>query len=556
MKRSVNPINGQWLAFSALFILSCASTTAQVDSVPLITIDSGRVAGAHFGSSAQEVMFLGIPYAAPPTGSRRWKPPSPVEEWQGVYNADAFAPSCPQPVGSVREAAEQAVEFRQTLRYYKEFRTDEDCLYLNIWTTNLAGKQSVPVMVWIHGGGGFSGSSWIPPFGPALARKGVVLLSVEFRIGALGHLAHPALTAESPHHASGNYGTLDQIAALQWIQRNILSFGGDPRNVTIFGGSDGGTKTCVLMASPLARGLFHRAILESGQCTDFLSPELKKSIRYDGSVQAGTAEDSGLQLTHDLKITDGPNVLAELRSKTADEIIQASQSLDAYSNPTVDRWVLPEQPAFTFREGRQALVPVIVGSTDDEMAALYHPPADPSTVAAYKAWLKQNRFFTYADDIFRLYPAATDAEVPDKFMALETDDMGHGAYFFARDTVRAGQKAYLYYFTYPSKGKMAGRGAVHGAEVKFISGVFRTSSWGQPNDEDRKLADTMIEYWTRFAASGDPNGPGQPKWPAYDPKADLCLEIGHEVRPRPVAHTDKYKVIENSFRTRLAALDP
>src|ERR1700675_1371593 len=182
MKKSLNPILGPWLAFSALSILSCASASAQVDSVPLITIDSGNIAGSHFGPSAQEVMFLGIPYASPPTGSRRWKPPSPVEGWKGVHNADAFAPSCPQPADSVRGAIEQAKEFSQTLPYYKEFRTDEDCLYLNIWTTNLAGKQKVPGMVWLHGGGGFSGNSWLPPVGPTLARKGVVLVSVEFRI--------------------------------------------------------------------------------------------------------------------------------------------------------------------------------------------------------------------------------------------------------------------------------------------------------------------------------------------------------------------------------------
>ena len=317
----------QWLALSTLCVISFVPTIAQVDSVPVAAIDSGSISGSHFGPKAQEVMFLGIPYAAAPTGDRRWKPPDPVEGWKGIRKADAFAPACPQPLDSVREAVEQAREFSQTLPYFKDFRTDEQCLYVNVWTTNLGGKQKAPVMVFLHGGAGVAGSSWIPPLGPALARKGVVLVSVEFRVGVLGNLAHPALTAESPHHASGNYGTLDQIAALHWIQRNIAAFGGDPGNVTIFGQSDGGNKVCVLMASPLARGLFHRAILESGQCNDILSPELKKPIRYEGNAGPGTAEDTGLQLAHDLKVAEGPNALAQLRGKTPDELIQASRGL-------------------------------------------------------------------------------------------------------------------------------------------------------------------------------------------------------------------------------------
>ena len=533
-----------------------SSAGTPVDSVPVAAIDSGSISGAHFGSSPQEVMFLGIPYAAPPTGDRRWKPPTPVDAWKGVRKADAFAPACPQAADAVKEAAEQTKEFSETLPYYKDFRTDEDCLYLNVWTTHLAGKQKVPVMVWIHGGAGVAGNSRTPPLGPKLARKGVVLVSVGFRIGVLGHLAHPALTAESPRHASGNYGTLDQIEALRWVQRNIASFGGDPGNVTIFGQSDGGNKVCVLMASPLARGLFHRAILESGQCTDIVSPELKKSLHYEGNFDGGTAEEAGLQLARDLKVADGPNVLAELRHKTADEILQASHGLDMYTNPTVDGWVLPEQPAFTFGAGRQARVPVIVGSTDDEMGTLYNPQTDPSTLASYKEALKLPRYAARAEELFRLYPAANDSEAKAAFMQLGTDDAGHGAYFLARDTARSGQNTYLFYFTYAGTGKMAGHGAVHGAELKFISGFFRQSFWGVPSEEALRLVETVSGYWTRFAATGDPNGPGLPKWPVYDAKSDLCLEIGRVVKTVAVPHRDKYKVLDEVLRTRLAELQP
>jgi para-nitrobenzyl esterase len=389
--------------------------TAQVNSAPLVAIDSGRISGSHFGSLAKQVMFLGIPYAAPPIHEKRWRPPVPVEPWKGVRKADAFAPACPQPENSVRAQVAEAKEILQKLPYYRDFRTDEDCLYLNVWTTNLAGKEKLPVMVWIHGGGGFSGNSWTA-LGPSLAPNGVVLVSVGFRIGALGHLAHPLLTEESPHHASGNYGSLDQIAALHWVQRNIAAFGGDANNVTIFGASDGAQKVCLLMASPLARGLFHHAILESGVCTDKLVPELKKSIRYEGNEKGGKAEDTGHTLVGNLKISVGPNTLAELRSRTTEEIIRASSDLDLFSTPTVDGWVLSEQPAITFREGRQARVPILVGSTNDEMASLYNPPDDPTTIASYKAWLNGARFSSNADNIFRLYPASTDAEVPAAFI--------------------------------------------------------------------------------------------------------------------------------------------
>ena len=444
-------------------------------------------------------------------------------------------------------------EYSETLPYYQNFRTDEDCLYLNVWTTNLSGKHKEPVMVWIHGGGGVAGNSWTPPFGPALARRGVVLVSVEFRIGVLGNLAHPALSAESSHHVSGNYGTLDQIAALRWVQRNISSFGGDPGNVTIFGHSDGGNKVCVLLASPLARGLFHRAILESGLCTDVVSPELRKSVHYDGNNDGGTAEEAGLQLALDLKIADSPSVLADLRHKSADEIIRGTGNLALYSNPTVDGWVLLEQPVFTFREGRQTRVPVIVGSTDDELGSLYNPQTDPATLVSYKEVLKWPRYASNAEELFRLYPATTDSEARMAFMALGTDDGGHGAYYFARDMAQAVPNTYLFYFTYPSRGKFLGRGAVHGAELKFLAGIFRKGS-GPIEEEDKNLMNTMQEYWTRFAATGDPNGPDVPKWPAYDTNHDLCLEIGKAVRAVPIPHKDKYKAIDASLRGREAEL--
>jgi para-nitrobenzyl esterase len=258
-------------------LISIVAPLSQTDAPPRVIIDAGSLEGARFGAASNEVMFLGIPFAAAPIGERRWKPPQPAEKWSGVRKAKTFGPGCPQSSENVNFFVGLAKEISETEPYYS-FRTDEDCLSLNVWSTNLGGARKQPVMVWFHFGGNTSGNGAFPPFGTSLSRKGVVYVSVNYRLGALGFLAHPALTAESPHHSSGNYAILDQIAALQWIRRNIAEFGGDPGNVTIFGESAGGVMVCYLMASPLARGLFHRAIMESCTCRDYLSPELKVMI--------------------------------------------------------------------------------------------------------------------------------------------------------------------------------------------------------------------------------------------------------------------------------------
>jgi para-nitrobenzyl esterase len=541
-------------------VFCCASfapAQAQIDLRLRLTIDSGTLEGAHFGAAPDEVMFLGIPFAAPPTGELRWKPPQPVEKWQGTRKANSYGAACPQAQDPNTEAFTK--EIVQTFEPYFTYRTDEDCLYLNVWTTNLPGDhpaaRKLPVMFWIHGGGNISGASQNPPMGPTLALKGVVVVSTSYRLGALGFMAHPALTAESPHHASGNYGVLDQIAALQWVQRNIGRFGGDPANVTIFGESAGGAAVCRLMSSPLARGLFQRGILESGTCNDYISPELRIPSHYYGGV--GTAEEIGLRIMRDLDIADGPDALAKMRSKTPKEIVEISGRDSTLSfEGTIDGWVLTEQPATTFAQGRQAKVPVIVGSNSDEATVMIEEDLRASpTLAHYKALLK-NEFTDYADEMFRMYPAATDADVRAVFIAFDTDwGWGFAAHRFAGDTARAGQKAWFYYFTYPARAKYyEDHGAFHGIELKFLTGSFYPSHWGEPNAEDKKLVDVMTGYWTQFAKTGDPNGPGLPQWPLYDRKADLVLEIGHEVKLRPTPHADRFPVFERSLNSRLASI--
>jgi para-nitrobenzyl esterase len=542
----------RWLFLLGVCFICFAAPSSQTDAPPRVIIDAGVLEGARFGTTPNEAMFLGIPFAMPPTGERRWKPPQPVEKWPGVRKAKFFGPGCPQSNDDVDFFKGLAKEIAETEPYYA-FRINEDCLSLNVWSANLGGARKLPVMVWIHFGGNTSGNGAFPPFGPSLSSKGVVYVSINYRLGALGFLAHPALTAESPHHSSGNYAILDQIAALQWVQRNIAKFGGDPGNVTIFGESAGGVMVCYLMASPLARGLFHRAIMESCTCRDYISPELKRSIRYFGG--SGAAEEIGLRLARDLGIPDGPDALAKLRQKNPEDILRATQednALNFYAGGTIDGWVLREQPAITFSEGRQARVPVIVGSNADEGSQAV---LEPSTVANYRAWL-EDHFLEYADEVFAIYPASSDAGVRAAFIALSNDYVrGQTVHALARDTASVGQRAYLYYFSYPGKGATAGLGSFHTLELAFVGGgYFRKARWGEPTAEDWKLAGIMSGYWTQFAATGNPNRPGLPKWPIYDLETDLCLELGREIRVRPTPHRERFGVFERSLKSRLTPM--
>jgi para-nitrobenzyl esterase len=442
---------------------------------------------------------------------------------------------------------------------YYSFHIDEDCLFLNVWTTNLPGdhpSEKLPVMVWIHGGGNLNGASQGPwqPIGAALARKGVVVVSINYRLGVLGFMGHPALTAESPHHSSGNYGLLDQIAALEWVKRNIAKFGGDPGNVTIFGVSAGSADVCYLMASPLAGGLFQRGIMESATCSDFINPELKTPTHY--LAGRGTAEDIGLRVMHDLGIADGPDALGKLRAKPAKLIVDVTSHYNTVLvSATVDGWFLTEQPAVALTEGHLANVPVIVGSTSDESTVNVAEDlqAEP-TLANYKAYLK-NQFGNGADEFFRMYSAATDTEVYDAFAQFDTDyAFGYPAHRFASNAARAGQKVWYYYFTYAGRSEAYAKlGAFHGIEGRFLTGWF-PSRWGEITAEDHRMTDLITGYWTQFAKTGDPNVPALPPWPTYEAKTDQVQELGHDVKQRPIPHGDRFAAFERSLNERLALL--
>ncbi|MBY0506388.1 MAG: carboxylesterase family protein [Bryobacteraceae bacterium] len=522
----------------------------QFGKTPLrVTVDSGTLEGLEEDRTA---VFLGIPFAAPPVGQRRWRPPEPPAQWHGVRSATAFEAVCPQAEGDLPGLRARFAELAPAFPYYANLRMDEDCLSLSIWTRNI-GRKAAPVMVWIHGGSNIGGTAAYPPFGPLLAAKGIVLVSLNYRLGALGFMAHPELTSESPQRSSGNYGLLDQIAALRWIRRNIAKFGGDAGNVTVFGESAGGVMVCYLMASPLAQGLFHRAILQSCTCRDYISPELQRPIHsYAGK---GTAEEAGIRLAGIL----GAARIEDLRARPAAEIVRASEQDPAilpylYAGGTVDGWVLPEQPAITFAAGRQAKVPVLLGSNADE-GTVTLGALGGETVAHYRAWLK-TQFDDYAGEVFEAYPAAGNRDVRPAYLALTADyQRAQTVRSVAADMVRAGQRAYLYYLNYPAKGGYAreGLGTFHGMDLSFMGGgFFRKSRWGEPDAEDRKLVAIMTGYWTTFAASGNPNRSPLPQWEAYDPRIDRAWQLGKEMKMVPVPRVERFSVFERIIKARLA----
>ena len=501
---------------------------------PRVTIDAGVLEGTHFSSRPNDVAFLGIPYAAPPVRDLRWRPPQKPVAWKGILNADAYGPACPQlPSGWLPEMLGR-----------NQMVTDEACLFLNVWTTNLSAKSKLPVMVWIHGGGNIEGSQEWPPLGPVLAKHGVVVVTINYRLGVFGYFSHPALSAESPHHSSGNYGLLDQIEALHWVRRNIDKFGGDPTQVTIFGASSGSLDICDLMASPSAAGLFQGAILQSGVCVDGLAPLLDH------------AEAGGKRLAAALGTGEDLQALNKLRAIPAEELLHsAAQTKDMDFNPVVDGWVFHEQPATTFAEGRQAKIPVIVGSNSDEVSIFASPLVGgtsnrPKTVEEYHHWLDQT-FKDHARDILSAYPTRSDEDVPDAFLEMDTDyEFGFGSWLLAREMTRGGSKAFLYRFSYVGAGQFAALGAFHSEESILLSKKYWTS-WVRSSD-DEKLSNTIIGYWVQFAKTSRPDGPALPAWPAYELETDRCQELGRKVGQIATPRASSFTVFEQMLKEQLA----
>jgi para-nitrobenzyl esterase len=421
--------------------------------------------------------------------------------------------------------------------------TSEDCLYLNVWTPRLNARGKLPVMVWVHGGGNVEGSQEWPPLGPALAAHGVVVVTINYRLGVLGYLAHPELSAQSADHVSGNYGLLDQMAALKWVKRNIARFGGDAERVTVFGQSSGSLDVCDLMASPLARGLFQRAIMQSGVCVDGTSPTLKEQEKSG----AAFAE----KVLGDFR---GVGAIEKMRGMPANELVQTAAMIGGMDwNPIVDGRVLAAQPAEVFRRGEQAKVPVIVGNNADEVSIFASPLVGgkayrPRTVREYRDWLKK-KFGDDAEAVFAAYPAERDGDVPAAFLAMDTDyNYGFGSHLLAREVTAAGERAYLYSFTMKGQGPFAALGSFHSLECMVLSKHYWTDWVTGPGDE--ALSNAMIAYWTSFARDGVPSGDGLPVWSTY--REGEAQELGARIGAQAVPRAEKMRVFGKVLDAEIA----
>jgi para-nitrobenzyl esterase len=486
-----------------------------------VKIEGGLISGTPgWGWGIRE--YLGIPFAAPPVGKLRWRPPQPAEPWQGVRAADRFSPACMQ-----RALEPNGGSWNRGL-----INTSEDCLYLNVWTPATSAGERLPVLVWIYGGGGVNGSTAEPIYdGNAIAKQGVVVVSMNYRLNVFGWLAHPELTKESPHHASGNYGSLDQLAGIQWVKRNIAQFGGDPAKITIWGESGGSRSVNFLAASPLLKGLARGAIAES-------------HTTFGRMLTLAEAEAGGVKFAS----AAGKASLAELRAAPAGELLEASiKHPQGLNGAIVDGWFLPQDLYTTYSQGKQNDIALITGATNDEGGNIggigAAPPggggrgaAPPDSLATYAAWAKQT-FGDKADTLLKLYPARDDAQAKQAYHDVYRDINFAGHRTWARlqsTTGKAPARIYLFSHVPPhpegnGNNPRAQVGAVHFSEVIYVFNNLRMKDYPW-TDLDRKVADTLATYWTNFAKTGDPNVAGLTNWPVYNPKDEFWLNIGDTVR--------------------------
>lgn len=499
------------------------------------------------GMTEQEVaVFKGIPFAAPPTGEFRWRPPQPVQNWTGELDASKFGPNCAQAgwgaaPGTLAEGS------------------SEDCLYLNIWTpSNASAKSKLPVMVWIHGGG-FTGGSGAGPqnFGHAFAKQGVVLVTINYRLGRLGFFAHPALSKEFPNEPKGNYAFMDQIAALKWIQKNISGFGGNAKNVTIFGFSAGGVSVHSLLTIPAAKGLFHKAIGESSGGRDGVltgRPINKENIDALYQVSAETIGQNYAR-KHGIQGSDAATA-NKLRSLTVAEIVDGGQETDGpngpriYPGPILDGKLVVETAETAYTNGRQPKIPLMIGNTSAEIGGPF--------VSISK---DKKELFASLGQQSAEAAAAYDADGNKKFEEVitlfNTDWVwGEPARMTAKAFTDKGAPAYIYQFGYvPSSARQRSPyGAGHGSEVPFVFNTL-AARWGQATEAlpvENELARAMNSYWVNFAKSGNPNGAGLPNWPLFNKEQQEILDV--ELDGKIISKKDPRKarldVIEKAMKNR------
>ena len=503
-------------------VMAAAVQLTNITLAHQVLTQSGVVSGALEDGLS---VYKGIPFAGPPLGDLRWRPPTHAATWTGTRKANAFAPACMQEGVSMPGEAPPAVS--------------EDCLYLNVWAPAKSVPEHLPVIVWIYGGGYRNGSASMPLYwGDRLAHKGVIVVTIAYRLGPLGFLALPELTRESVHRSSGNYGLMDQIAALEWIQRNIAAFGGDPKRVTIAGQSSGAISVSVLMASPRAKGLFQRAIAESGG--------LFEPIQLAPNYLLANAERDGEKYAASL----GASTLQELRRLPATELLGGGNA-GGVTHPVIEPYVLPSSPYEAFAAGQQNDVPLLIGSNAEEARAL----TDVTNVKSATFNEDINRSFgALPPQIMAAYPHATDEEARQARLDLERDlRFGWDMWAWARLQARSGQhRVYYYSFgqrpAFPVGSVYEGWGASHFAELWYVFDHLNQAPWHW-SKADRKLAEEISSYWVNFAKSGNPNGRGLPVWPAFTPADSKVLYLSDPVSVGGVANIKSLTVLDTVYTT-------
>jgi para-nitrobenzyl esterase len=501
---------------AALAILTLAATAFASNPLKIKT-DKGSVEGT-LTTDGQVRVFKGIPYAAPPVGNLRWQPPQPAPKWHDTLAAKDFGHHCYQ----TNPFADMT---------FLDAGPSEDCLNLNIWSPAKAKPGSLPVMVWIHGGGYTAGSASEPRHdGQFLARRNVVIVTLNYRLGIFGFFTHPDLAAESPHHAAGNYGLLDQAAALAWVARNITAFGGDPNNITVFGESAGSFSVSSLMASPISKPFIAKAIGESGAAfhsSGLPYPTLAKTEQDDAAF-AQTALNA--------------STIADLRKIPADDIIKAAEAKTTPPpprfGPVVDGYFLPQSVPEIYAASNQAHVPLLAGWNADEVRSMITMAPVKPTVDTFTAQATKD-FGANAPQFLAAYPATTDAEalqsagdyVSDRFIAYST-------WAWLEAQVKTGQApVYRYHFDLAAPGDKfhpAGIGAFHSDDIEYVFGTLDSRQQATIRPEDRTLSDQIQQYWTNFARNGNPNAPSLPTWPTYGPTNDwqvMHLNVPSEAKP-------------------------
>ena len=513
------------MMLKTIAFLLCVLVPGVIAAGP-IKVEGGLLSGAVENGVT---VYRGVPYAAPPVGELRWKAPQPPPKWQGIRSATDNAAPC--------------IQSNRAISYLPA--PSEDCLYLNVWTAANAPSERLPVLLWVHGGGFTAGAAAERLFGGEhLAKKGVVVVNVEYRLGAIGFFSHPGLSAENSHHVSGNYGLLDMIAALQWIQKNIAAFGGDPHRVTIQGESAGASAVSQLSASPLAKGLFQRAIAESGAS---FGP-VEASRGPGGGMQAlSQAEEMGKGWAE----KQGANTVADLRRMPANKVLEASLGQRGLTTPVMDGYVIPGDQYKEYLEGRYNDTPILIGYNSDEGATFAQFKTPDEYIQSVKA-----RYGPFAEKLLALYPAG-EGKVAKTARDLQRDSsFGWGMWTWARLQSQNGKsKVFFYHFDqhpdFPAGSPKEGFGAAHATEIAYVFQNFGLPPMNnEATPEDRALSDAMSTYWTNFAKNGDPNGAGVPQWPVFRENSQVIMYFSHTAHTGSVVNEAGLKALDEYFAWR------